>query len=1180
MNTQNGKRATQNRLDSFDILSLASNEISLLAHDCDVDWQALLRLIETRQTTTYTDRKATRFALSKRSNGKVWASVQFKTARSGQEYVDITFKTFKHGGITETFKGYQWLKDNGYLGNKESHAPRSAATPKAEQPKLKPVKTCKSCKQPFSPKYDSFQICPDCYTFNYKLKVFNDTQKQFDNLPIAENSPYFERKGLNLSEIQHGLTIKRGFDEKGGYVIYPLQTIDGKIVGFQKIYDDKVLNDGTNDKNYCYLPIRDDKNKVTTLKTSSFAIAGKIQSKNDLIYCCEGLATGLSGLVANGSPIIVCLDTSGIEAIPRLFFNRGYDNLTIAADNDLKPNDTSNSGLFSALKAVRFTNIKIVYPELDDKKCDFDDLRQAKGIEAVAEQLDYKRSEFDHVRPEFLKDSFHYHLQLIKYAPEQQLKSVIGRACCYVGRNKIATISEFKNAYHRLRKAVKARDFDNGAYVRQLIKKYFNRKLALIKTENAITDFSGVECHDFTGKTNTDIAKLITSLNKAIFLDTRSMGGDKNILDSGKTNLMRVIADYWLNRELQQATSFDAVKYHHFTNGGNESEWQQIRNNPKLFKSIQDSLKPATRQQSRENKKPVYVCHRVSLTSSGSERLGLEYYDDVKPGQHFDSMATVVNSMLKHEISQTVKVLFIDEARQTLEHVLNGTCENRLEVFNELIAAIQAADIVIMADADFNQFTLDWLKGIANKPLHAITQKPAKTEKIIYQLGNHNATLQHAKKSLKSSLNVWISTDSMQQARKADLWLNSPNVLDKDSIEGIVAELTNGTGLTEDDVLIIHSENKGDIKQALFLANPNEESKKYRLVIHTPVISSGVSVTNTHFQRVYAMFSNVLAPNEMLQTIARVRTATEIFISFKGNHAKDRSTDLKDLIEGQIIKVGRFNTEKFVTEYDDFDRLRLQQIATRNAALNDYMSYFKILSQLKGYRFEVLDMTKHKIDGLSKAAKEQKIVQVLMAEIIDIETAAALDSKTNLTQQESDNLHRYNVSQLTGKAHEVIDDVDIDFYLNKGLSILSNFELVKGDVIKLKEQDQANQKTRDKLASKASKHYIFKTVVEGLTDKAITKNVACGVCRFLSDNHKELAANNLGNYKSVSKQPVKQLSDFLKKLGYELALIEQKSTGERIYKIQPNPLVKFYAENREAKKKLLDHKVSDFEFID
>ena len=352
----------------------------------------------------------------------------------------------------------------------------------------------------------------------------------------------------------------------------------------------------------------------------------------------------------------------------------------------------------------------------------------------------------------------------------------------------------------------------------------------------------------------------------------------------------------------------------------------------------------------------------------------------------------------------------------------------------------------------------------------------------------------------------------MQQARKANLFLNCPNVLDKENAEEIMMELLADGDITENQVLLVHSENKGDAKQAAFLANPNEESKKYRLVIHTPVISSGISVTHCHFDRVYAIFCNVLAPNEMLQTIARVRTAKEIFVSFKSNHAKDRPTNIQDLIEGHHIKLGRFNPEKFITEYDDFDKLRLEHIATRNAALNDYKRYFILLAQLKGYDFEQHDLTRWTISGLGAAAREQKINQIYIASDIDAQEAAAIDLKSSPTQQETDSLHRYKVTQMTGKEHGKIDESDINFYLNNGLSKISNYELIHADINDLKDSDHANQKTRDKLSSKTSKHYLFKTVIDGLTNKRLNARGARSVCQFLKAHHKELASNNMGNY--------------------------------------------------------------------
>ena len=1121
-----------NTLDTFDILRRASGEISAIAEQCDIDWQELLPQIDRNQTVY---KKG--IALDNKSRGKVCAYVTFKTTHKGYEYITITFNTFKHGGVSETFNSYQWLKDNGCLDNTNHTTP--TATKKA--PPTKPKDRTKE--------------------FERKKQRFNAFKKLFDSLPPLTDiaGTYLERKGFSSEDLANtGIVFKRGQDNRGKFIVFALGNSEQSVTGFQSIYDVPFIgyNGESRDKDFIFYPFLTEDNEIRTLKTGSYVFLGKPQSKADLIYPCEGLATGLSEFIASGKPCVICLDSGNLAPVIKSLSKQGYSNLTIAADNDINEKDGGNVGIFSALKAVRYTTIKIVAPIMDGKKCDFDDLRQAKGIEEVRQQLE------NNTIATYSENSLEYHCGLIKYAPFKQLAGGISRACSYAAYYQIATVADYKRVYKRIRAATKARNFDNGFTVRYWLKKYFNRKLDGIKSENTITSFTGVTCHDMTGKDNTAIAKTILSLDKAIIVDNRPMA-------TGKTELMRLIADYHLNRSSNKA-SYKDIKQFHFDNGGTAKQWNKISNNPKLFKALQDQVNQQYTTTNHESQKTVYVCHRVSLTSSASERLQLEYYDDVLPSQDTPSLAVCVNSMPKHEVSKTVKVLFIDEMRQTLEHIHNGTVKNRLEVYNELIAAIQAADLVICADADFNDSTLDWLKGIANKPLHAITQQATKTGKKLLELGNSNAVLLHAQESLKKGLNVWIATDSMQQARKADILLNSPDLMDKDTAEELMAELLNGSGISEDKVLLVHSENKGDPKQAAFLANPNQESKKYRLVIHTPVISSGISVTNTHFDRVYAIFCNVLAPNEMLQTIARVRTAKEIFVSFKSNHPKDRSINLQDLIDGEMIKRGRFNADTATLKLDNFDQQRLQYIATRNAALNDYKRYFIILAQLKGYDFEQHDLTPWTIKGLGKAAKEQKITQISTASDIDATEAAAIDSKSSPTQTETDSLHRYKVTQLTGKSANTVDELDIAFYMDNGLAKLSNFELIHADVMALKDSDQANHKTRDKLSSKASKHYLFETVINGLEGKRINASGARGVCEFLQDHHKELTSNNMGNYARVSKIPTKQLNGFLNKIGYGLVIDTNSHNVEQWYRVQVNPLVQIYVENRAAIKRQKD----------
>jgi hypothetical protein len=470
--------------------------------------------------------------------------------------------------------------------------------------------------------------------------------------------------------------------------------------------------------------------------------------------------------------------------------------------------------------------------------------------------------------------------------------------------------------------------------------------------------------------------------------------------------------------------------------------------------------------------------------------------------------------------------------------VLNGKVNNRLVVYNELIAAIKNAGLVICADADFNDFTLVWLKSITNKPVHVITQDAAKTGKNIIELADSGAVLEHARSELQNGGNVWIATDSTTQARQAALHL-MPDADGK--------------------LLFLTAENKGDPEQAAFLANPDTESQKYRVIIHTPVISSGVSIVNNHFTMVYAVFCNVIAPNSMLQTIGRIRTAKEIHVCFKAAHIKNRSTNEQDFIDGTVSSRGRYAAGTLVLS--ELDRFRLNRKVTGNAALNDYRQYFIVLAQLKGYSFKQSDMVGVKITGLAKAAKAQKIEDILLSDSIDSNQALSIDRLSNPTQEQSDQLHRHSVVKMAGVS--LITDEDVNFYQNGGLAKVANFELISQDDVELKDADRLNHKTRNKISSKTFKKIIITEVVNAIGDRSITKIEAADICGILKTHHQEIAASDLGNYKSVStKQTIRQLGDFLGKFGYQLA-VEKRIEGQlRSYKLEVNEQVRKYAKAR------------------
>jgi len=399
-------------LDGYDQLSRASGE---LAAEYGIDWQKLLPQIHRNQIIYKRG-----IELNKSYRGKVMAWVRFKTAKSGQEYVTITFKTFKHGEVKAYFNGWEWLENNGYVGKKEDFTRPSTATTAVkpqknfEKPKLTPLKICRSCGQSFTPNYSSFTECPDCYSYDFKLKRYQETRALFNALPLVEETSslvpqwvsavlslslilvksYLGKKGFFIADLQAtGLDIRRGQDKNGGFIIFALRNSDGKITGYQKIYDKKFTdyNGEQRDKDFCFYPLKDSKTgEIKTLKKGSYAVLGSLDNADKGLMFVEGLATGLSVFLATGLTTIICLDAGNLEPVLSHFSD--YRKKYIAADFDFTPNNSGNVGIYCALKAAKKHKARVFVPILKDSvgnfiKCDFNDLHQAKGLDAVSYQL-------------------------------------------------------------------------------------------------------------------------------------------------------------------------------------------------------------------------------------------------------------------------------------------------------------------------------------------------------------------------------------------------------------------------------------------------------------------------------------------------------------------------------------------------------------------------------------------------------------------------------------------------------------------------------------------------------------------------------------------------------------------------------------------------------------------------
>ncbi|WP_165178284.1 toprim domain-containing protein, partial [Desulfovibrio sp. ZJ369] len=164
-------------------------------------------------------------------------------------------------------------------------------------------------------------------------------------------------------------------------LIVPLRNIHGELRGFQAIAPDgrKGLATGIGKKGNFHLIGAD----------------GKDLSQGEIVLC-EGYATGASLHMATGKAVAIAFDSGNLlpvaEAIRAKYPKAA---ITICADNDhamRRHGEAYNVGVEKARLAARKVNGTVRVPTFTDREkaqglTDFNDLHQARGLEAVQRQV-------------------------------------------------------------------------------------------------------------------------------------------------------------------------------------------------------------------------------------------------------------------------------------------------------------------------------------------------------------------------------------------------------------------------------------------------------------------------------------------------------------------------------------------------------------------------------------------------------------------------------------------------------------------------------------------------------------------------------------------------------------------------------------------------------------------------
>jgi phage/plasmid primase-like uncharacterized protein/RecA-family ATPase len=188
--------------------------------------------------------------------------------------------------------------------------------------------------------------------------------------PATDEHPYLRRKGVRAHP---GVAIGRWPQrDKSGCLLIPMKGADTKTWNVQAIFPDEDENLGR-DRDFLF----------KGRKRGCYFGIGNRPNDGEPLCIAEGYATAASIYEATGYPAVVAFDAGNLQHVAAAMRAKyPQAQLVICADNDIA-DGRPNVGLEKAREAAKAIGARIAVPELDGAKCDFNDLAETKGLEAV-----------------------------------------------------------------------------------------------------------------------------------------------------------------------------------------------------------------------------------------------------------------------------------------------------------------------------------------------------------------------------------------------------------------------------------------------------------------------------------------------------------------------------------------------------------------------------------------------------------------------------------------------------------------------------------------------------------------------------------------------------------------------------------------------------------------------------
>lgn len=782
-----------------------------------------------------------------------------------------------------------------------------------------------------------------------------------------------------------------------------------------------------------------------TVTDEAHYILGDINTAQHIQYS-EGWITGVSAFktaIAEGHndlAVIVCIDKSGLNRIVPHYNQRFTAKThTIIADNDHFKwlEGKGNAGLSAGLELSGKLGVKVIYPTFDDvsiesKPTDFNDLEMLGGQKLMAKQLWGRGTNKLVADKNMLKNK----LQHLALAGDKSWKKIANQAVAA------------------------------GAM-------YIPDQMDRTQVMDAV--MAAVPKHlEVTRPDRRQISKFLTRLVKRRFLDAAAT---KNFSDDVKAqpNVNYISVKAVINENghpVIPASVLDMVK------GLRGCTILKASHGSGKTQAVMGPLMRETQNGA------AMIVHRITLANQMANELDLMHYKDLDESMvyHFTKLVSCVNSIIHAKFNQFFdknELLCIDEATQVLRHCMGGkdAIHAPVRAYNKLLKAARNADKVLLADADANDSLVQFLEQARPGEMINIihVESPAIDLNINY-CSNTEFVYEQIMKAARRKVRFLVATDYAKKA--AELEMNIKMVW------------------PEAKVLLMTGETKGDADQLAFSNDPNVIAADYDVLIYSPVISSGVSITkkDSSFTEHFGLFHGVVVPSDILQMIRRDRNAKQFMIGFKPSHsgqAVDQENLFAGLVEAYKNSAVDMNWEESATsiaiEKTPFDDMYL---SVRNAEARSRSAY--IAHALMLFAAEGWSMTRMQVDdaeaeqGAEMIAMGKELFETQREELVMNTKTATEDEYKQLkkaefvSQEQNRMMVRYEIENNLGVA---VDADSIKFHYANGLVNVKRLEMIQADYdaaakIENWEQEQQIVITQRKMTMQRwnKLQFVFKTL--------------------------------------------------------------------------------------------------------